>query len=273
MYTFSEAIKMIIDFHTHCFPDKLAQKAMPMLALRSGNCAPAFDGTAAELKKSVLSAGASKAAVLNIATNAHQQTKVNDFAISLLGDDILIPFGSVHFDSPDALDELQRLHDAGIKGIKLHPDYQGFFADDEKMFPIYKKIGELNMITVFHAGVDIGVPDPVHCTPDMLKKILPYFGSAPVVAAHMGGFLLWREAAEKLGNTGIYIDTAFSACSVPPAWAKESVESFGADHVLFGSDNPWSSTEREIGYIRSLGLSEQETELILGGNAERLLGL
>lgn len=168
---------MIIDMHTHCFPDPLAEKAMPMLALRSGNPCPAFDGTASGLKESVLSGGADRAAVLNIATNAHQQKKVNDFAISLLGDSVLIPFGSVHFESPDAISELDRLHDAGIKGIKLHPDYQGFFADDERMFPIYEKIGSLGMITVFHAGVDIGVPDPVHCTPQMLKKILPRFGA------------------------------------------------------------------------------------------------
>ena len=136
---------MIIDMHTHCFPDPLAKKAMPMLAMRSGNPCPAFDGTTSGLKESVLSGGADRAAVLNIATNAHQQTKVNDFAISLLGDDVLIPFGSVHFESPDALSELDRLHDAGIKGIKLHPDYQGFFADDERMFPIYEKIGSLGL--------------------------------------------------------------------------------------------------------------------------------
>lgn len=264
---------MIIDMHTHCFPDPLAEKAMPMLALRSGNPCPAFDGTASGLKESVLSGGADRAAVLNIATNAHQQKKVNDFAISLLGDSVLIPFGSVHFESPDAISELDRLHDAGIKGIKLHPDYQGFFADDERMFPIYEKIGSLGMITVFHAGVDIGVPDPVHCTPQMLKKILPRFGGAPVIAAHMGGFLLWREAAELLGGTGIYIDTAFSSGSVPPPWAKESVEAFGAEHVLFGSDNPWSPTGRELAFVRSIGFKEEETELILGQNAARLLGL
>ena len=70
---------MIIDMHTHCFPDPLAEKAMPMLALRSGNPCPAFDGTASGLKESVLSGGADRAAVLNIATNAHQQKKVNDF--------------------------------------------------------------------------------------------------------------------------------------------------------------------------------------------------
>lgn len=90
---------MIIDMHTHCFPDPLAKKAMPMLAMRSGNPYP-HSAARRRGSESVISGGADRAAVLNIATNAHQQTKVNDFAISLLGDDVLIPFGSVHFESP-----------------------------------------------------------------------------------------------------------------------------------------------------------------------------
>ena len=244
-----------------------------MLATRSGNPYPAFDGTASELRGSVTAGGADRAVVLNIATNAHQQTKVNDFALSLLGDEVLIPFGSVHLDSPDALSELERLHEAGIKGVKFHPDYQGFFADDERMFPIYEKVGELGFITVFHAGVDIGVPDPVHCTPKMLKKILPYFGGAPVIAAHMGGFLLWREVADSLADTGIFIDSSFSCGALPPDWAKELISAFGAQRVLLGSDMPWSSTADETDYIKSLDLDTDTEALILGGNAQRLLGI
>ena len=53
---------MIIDMHTHCFPDPLAKKAMPMLAMRSGNPYPAFGGTASGLRESVISGGADRAA-------------------------------------------------------------------------------------------------------------------------------------------------------------------------------------------------------------------
>ena len=264
---------MIIDFHTHCFPDALAPKALPSLARCSGNAKPVFDGTAKGLAAKVKEDGADKAVVLNIATNPHQQKKVNDFAISLLGDETLIPFGSVHFESPDALDEIQRLHDTGIKGIKLHPDYQEFFVDDERLFPIYEKIGELGMITVFHAGVDIGLPDPVYCPPKRLKTALSHFGNAPVVAAHMGGFLLWREVIEVLADTNVYVDSSFSCGALPPPWAKEIIDTFGAERVLFGSDMPWSSTLDEKDYIKSLGLDEEKEALVLGGNAKRLLGI
>lgn len=264
---------MIIDFHTHCFPDALAPKALPTLSRCSGNAKPVFDGTAKGLAEKIKKDGAEKAVVLNIATNPHQQKKVNDFAISLLDSETLIPFGSVHPDSPDALNELQRLHDAGIKGVKLHPNYQEFFVDDERLFPIYEKIGELGMITVFHAGVDIGIPDPVYCPPKRLKAALSHFGDTPVVAAHMGGFLLWREVIEVLADTNIYVDTSFSCGALPPPWAKEIIDTFGAQRVLFGSDMPWSSTENEKDYIKSLGLDEENEALVLGGNAKKLLGI
>src|SRR5699024_4764908 len=133
----------------------------------------------------------------------------------------IIPFGSVHPDSPNALSELERLAKAGIRGIKLHPDYQHFFVDDEKMFPIYKKIAELGFITVFHAGVDIGYPKPVHCTPERLLRVLDLIDDAPVVAAHFGGWLLWDSVLEDLCGTKVYLDTAFSSGKMPPDYAKE----------------------------------------------------
>lgn len=147
---------MIIDFHTHVFPDKVAAKALPKLAAGSGGMEPVYDATVDGLESFLSKNGIGKAVALNISTNTHQQKSVNDFAVSLLKSDRIIPFGSVHPDSPDVFDELERLKAAGIKGIKLHPDYQGFFVDEKRMLPIYKKISELGFITVFHAGVDIG---------------------------------------------------------------------------------------------------------------------
>ena len=113
---------MIIDFHAHCFPEKIASKAMETLRLRSGITQPFHDGSVSGLLALQKKDGVDYSVVLNIATNPKQQKNVNDFAISLKETDGIIPFGSVHFDSPDALDELERLKESGIKGIKLHPD-------------------------------------------------------------------------------------------------------------------------------------------------------
>ncbi len=264
---------MIIDFHVHAFPDALAAKALPLLSKCSGGVKPNYDATISGLESYLAKNNVDYAVVLNIATNPHQEKKVNDFAISLLEKKNIIPFGSVHPDSPNALSELERLAKAGIRGIKLHPDYQHFFVDDEKMFPIYKKIAELGFITVFHAGVDIGYPKPVHCTPERLLRVLDLFDDAPVVAAHFGGWLLWDSVLEDLCGTKVYLDTAFSSGKMPPDYAKELIKAHGADKVLLGSDMPWSDTLDEVRFVQSLDLFAEDEEKILSNNAKRLLNI
>ena len=264
---------MIIDFHVHAFPDALAAKALPLLSKCSGGVKPNYDATISGLESYLAKNNVDYAVVLNIATNPHQEKKVNDFAVSLLEKKNIIPFGSVHPDSPNALSELERLAKAGIRGIKLHPDYQHFFVDDEKMFPIYKKIAELGFITVFHAGVDIGYPKPVHCTPERLLRVLDLFDDAPVVAAHFGGWLLWDSVLEDLCGTKVYLDTAFSSGKMPPDYAKELIKAHDADKVLLGSDMPWSDTLDEVRFVQSLDLSAEDEEKILSNNAKRLLNI
>ena len=264
---------MIIDFHVHAFPDALAAKALSLLSKCSGGVKPNYDATISGLESYLAKNNVDYAVVLNIATNPHQEKKVNDFAISLLEKKNIISFGSVHPDSPNALSELERLAKAGIRGIKLHPDYQHFFVDDEKMFPIYKKIAELGFITVFHAGVDIGYPKPVHCTPERLLRVLDLFDDAPVVAAHFGGWLLWDSVLEDLCGTKVYLDTAFSSGKMPPDYAKELIKAHGADKVLLGSDMPWSDTLDEVRFVQSLDLSAEDEEKILSNNAKRLLNI
>lgn len=262
---------MVIDFHTHAFPAKIAVRAIETLSACSGGAVPMHDGTVEALSAYVRKSGAEKAVLLNIATNPKQQKSVNDFAISLLGNDTIIPFGSVHPDAPDALEELERLKESGIRGVKLHPDYQHFFVDEDRMLKIYEKAAALGLITVFHAGVDIGYPSPVHCTPERLLRVLPVFGDTPVVAAHWGGYLLWERALAVLAGTNVYLDTAFSAGRMPPDYARALVKAHSAEKILLGSDLPWSGTDREIAFIRSLGLPEEQVQKILGNNAKKIL--
>lgn len=264
---------MLIDFHTHVFPDNLAERAISSLAACSGGASPFHDGTAASLKHFLSENKIDKAVVLNIATNPKQQKNVNDFAISMLNDDRLIPFGSVHPESENVFYELDRLKESGIKGVKFHPDYQNFFVDEKRMFPIYEKLAQLNLITVFHAGVDIGFPEPIHCTPEMLKNILDIFGDTPVIAAHFGGYLLWKDVLKTLCGTKIYFDSAFSYGRMPPKYAENIIKAHGSKKILLGSDMPWSSTANEANLIKCLNLSDEEKDDILFKNAEKLLNI
>jgi len=263
---------MIIDFHTHIFPERIAERAMYSLGSSSGFL-PVSDGTYKGLKNSMNQAGVDKSVVLGIATNAHQQASVNDYLISLKSDEDIIPFGSVYPDAPDAIEELERIKAAGLKGIKLHPEYQQFFVDDEKMKPIYKKASELGLIVVFHAGYDYGYPAPYHCMPENLKNALIWLDT-PVVAAHFGG----QNCTEGVLNTlcgieSLYFDISFGYSTIAKPTAEKIIEKHGLDHILFGSDSPWHNPAWEKHMVENFNLTEEEKEKIFCKNAVKLLNI
>ncbi len=261
---------MVIDFHTHCFPEKIAQRAIEKLSYACGGMIPQTDGTVLGLKTLMKSSGVDKSCVMNIATNPHQMKAVNDFAISINGG-MIVSFGSVHPAAPDVLCELERIKDAGLKGVKFHPDYQGFFADDEKMKPIYKKAESLGLIMLFHAGLDYGFEAPYHGMPDNILGVLRCVDS-PVVAAHWGGLNLGQEVIDKLCGLPVYFDTSFGYGGLPKAALLKIVEKHGTDKLLFGSDCPWHDPAWEMRNLDTLGLSDDEKNSILHKNAEKLLG-
>ena len=263
---------MIIDFHTHCFPEKIAKKTIEKLSFVSGGLMPQTDGTENGLLSLMESDKIDKSVVLSIATNANQQTKVNDFAISLKGDRI-IPFGSVFPFSEDWESELYGLKENGIKGIKLHPDYQQFFVDDERLFPIYKTIERLGFILVFHAGEDFGFPPPYKATPERLRKVVSLI-ETPVVCAHWGSLLMCDDVLKYLCDVdNCYFDTAFGYGTMPKARALEILEKKDINKILFGSDSPWNAPSWDVNMLKTMGLSCEEEEKIFYKNAEKLLGL
>lgn len=263
---------MYIDFHTHAFPPKIAQKAVEHLSHLSGGLIYQTDGTAEGLIASMQAGGIDKSVVLNIATNEHQQTKVNDFAASINDKASIFAFGSVYPRSKDAIAELERIAELGLLGVKLHPDYQSFSVDDEFMRPIYKKISELGLICVFHAGHDIGFAPPYGNTPEKMARALEWFDS-PVVAAHLGGVGCYEGVLERLVGREVYFDTAFCYGTVPKYYVEKIIELHGADRILFGTDTPWHAPYMEKRLIDSLGLSDEDKEKITHLNAEKLLGI
>ena len=263
---------MLIDFHTHCFPEKIASMAMEKLSFASGGLKNNTDGTLNGLRQSMKAGGVTVSVALSIATNAGQQKKVNDFAASINNGEDIIAFGSVFPDSVDVLEELERIKALGLKGVKLHPDYQRFFVDDEKMKPIYKKIGELGLITIFHAGADYGFPPPYGGTPERMEKALSWFDS-PVIAAHWGGIGCYKQVLERLCGKNIYFDTSFGYGQMPKYYAQKILDKHGADKILFGTDTPWHTPQMEKRLLSSLSISDSDMEKITHKNAERLLGI
>lgn len=262
---------MFIDFHTHAFPDKIASKAVDKLAHAAGALTKYQDGTIDGLRDAVKRLDG-RAVLLPIATNPQQQRNVNDWAKAVARERI-ISFGSVHPWAEDALDELDRLKAMGVKGIKFHPEYQDFYVDDARVFPIYERAAGYGMITVFHAGMDLAYAPPCRCTPERLRTILPVFKGAPVVAAHFGGYMLWERVIEVLTGLPIYLDTSYSHGHIVKPFAQEIIRRHGAKKILFGTDSPWNTVEDEMAFIESLELHEAEKKMIFYENAAKLLGL
>lgn len=262
---------MLIDFHTHCFPDRIAERAIAKLAHASGGLEPQTDGTLQGLKDLMEADGVDLSIVMSIATNEKQMTAVNDFASEVQCENVLA-FGSVYPDSPNVLEELERIKAMGLKGVKFHPDYQNFFVDDEKMKPIYQKISRLGLITLFHAGQDYGYAPPYHGMPNRFLKALSWF-DAPVVLAHWGGVGCGEQVIKTLCGLPIYLDTSFGYGALPRAIAMRILEKHGADKLVFGSDAPWHRPAWEKKLLESMDLDAADLEKIYHLNAEKLLRL
>lgn len=262
---------MLIDFHTHAFPDPVAGKALKKLSFAGAGLTPCADGTIDALVRS-LEAVDAIGVLLPIATNPHKLRGINDWAYSHASNRV-IPFGSIHPDAPDAFEELERIASLGMRGIKFHPEYQGFSVDEPRMLPIYKKIGSLGLICVFHTGWDVAYMPPARCSPEALASVLDAFDGAPVVAAHFGGLMMWDSVLKSLAGREVYLDTAYSHGLLVKPLAEKIVEKHGADKILFGSDSPWSDIGKERDTIATLSLSPSEREAIFSGNAARLLNL
>ncbi len=262
---------MLIDFHTHLFPEKIAARAIEKLSFTSGGLIPQTDGTRECLIALMDKDGVNKSVALGIATNEKQQQSVNDYIFSAKSERI-IPFGSVYPYAENALDELERIKALGFKGVKLHPEYQQFFVDEDFMIPIYKKISALGLIAVFHAGEDFGYPAPYHATPERLRKAAKHIDS-PMVCAHWGSAGMGEDVLKYLCDIPVYFDTAFGYGTMPKDRAQRILDKKGAEKILFGSDCPWHAPSWEVNMLNTLNLSEEEKELIFHKNAEKLLGI
>ncbi|MBQ8851675.1 MAG: amidohydrolase family protein [Oscillibacter sp.] len=282
---------MIVDIHTHTFPDKIAAGTISHLQQASRTFAFS-DGTNAALRASMERAGVDCSVVLPVATNPQQVCRVNDSAVKVnrLGAETgIYSFGCIHPDMPGAAQELDRIAALGLKGIKLHPAYQKTHFDDPKYLRILDRCGQLGLVVLTHAGVDIGLPDPIYCAPQQVLHAIREVGPVKLILAHMGGWRQWDEVEALLTDAPVYLDTAFAFGPITPMEGAQFtpeelqmmgeeqflrfVKRFGPQRLLFGTDSPWGDQSADVERIRALPLSETEKSAILGGNAQTLLRL
>lgn len=263
---------MVIDSHTHIFP---RQKAAGILSKLSSRAAiPHFtEGTLEGLLNSMNTAGIHLSLISRITTRPEQVDPVNRWLYGLRRENIL-PMATVHPDMPDGQSYIKKLTDKGFSGIKLHPDYQGFDADDRRMYPLYEALQDLQLPVLFHAGLDRGLPPPFRAMPAQLLKVHRQFPDLVMIAAHMGGEDNYDETEACLLGTDIYLDTAFVLRLMNQDTLKRFFRLHPIERFLFGSDSPFTDQFTELNYLQNLPfLSQDAKEKIAGKNAAELLGI
>lgn len=263
---------MIVDFHTHTFPDKIAEQTIKFLS-EKGNTKPYREGTLSSLKESMKKSGVDYSVVLPVATVPKQAESINRLSFEENGKDGIIFAGAIHPDCENVEEILDSVKSHGLFGIKIHPDYQGVYFDDERYIRIMREAAKRDLITVTHAGVDIGYPDDVHCTPDMVLNVLKELDGLidnKLVLAHMGGCDLPGEVLEKLCGKPLYFDTSYVLDRYPEK-CREIIEKHGFEKILFATDSPWSDPKKFVNILNSFGFSKEEKDMLFYRNAKRLL--
>lgn len=263
---------MKIDAHVHAFTDSIAQKAMKNLSA-TAKTQPNTDGTVADCRRVLTECGVDYGVLLPIATKPHQQEIINNWAAEVNTGD-LISFGTVHPDNPDYLQELERIKALGLKGVKLHPDYQGFFIFEERLIPFWRRCAELDLPVTIHIGYDPISPLVHRALPQDLTFVHNKVPNVKIIAAHFGGMYAWEAVYRYLcGDPYIWLDTAYTAGMLNEELMECIIRKHGAHRVLFASDLPWHKPTSEEEVLNHLHLTDEEKDKIFFRNAIELLKL
>ncbi len=276
---------MIIDFHTHVYPDAMAKRIMAALGHVPG-VQSHTDGTLCGLLASMEKSGVDVSVILPVSTRKGQFDTINGFAKQINETcDRVISFGGIHPDDDDIPEKLDFLKQNGFRGIKIHPDYTETFIDDARYIRIVTEAQKRDLLVVTHAGKDPAY-STIHCPPDKGRAMLDAVHAATgftkpfFVFAHLGGNRLFADVEKYLVGQNCYIDISCSFrdlgdfSDTTDEEIVRVIKNHGADKILFASDSPWNDQKAYIDRFSELdGLTDNEKELILSKNAGKLLGL
>jgi len=263
---------LIIDFHTHTFPETIAAYALKKLT-DLGKIKPFGLATEKDLSEKMLDAGIDKSVILNIATKVEQVEVINRYCINKENDSLIF-FGAMHQDYANYSEEVNFLYKNGIKGIKMHPEFQGFFPSDKKLYPLYKALSDNAMIIVFHSGKEeFFEKDEYFSHPKHFAAIHEDFPDLKMVLAHFGAHGMFEEAKELIFGKKIFVDISFDLTKNNISLLNQLLQFHSEDYILYGSDWPWRDLKEYFHLVESADISKTVLSKILGDNARKLLAL
>jgi hypothetical protein len=281
---------MVIDFHSHIYPEKIAAKAV--VSTEAFYTIPARGrGTPEDLAAAGKKGGVDRFVVFSAAAVPAQVVSINSYIASVCagreqtagqeqaagrsetgaggtgrGTPVFTGFGTLHPDMENPGGEIERIKSLGLRGVKFHPDMQKFNIDDERMMKIYALL-EGKLPVIFHTG-DYRYS---YSHPARLAPVLDAFPRLTVIAAHFGGWSLFDLALEYFRERRCYFDLSSSIPYLGRRRAEELIRIYGAERILFGSDYPiWDPGECLKEFLE-LELSSAEKERILSGTALEIL--
>lgn len=260
----------IIDTHAHIYPDKIAQRAAQSIG-EFYDLPMNLDGTVGTLLKVGEEAGISRFLVHSVAMTWERSASINNFIAASVAEhpDKFVGFGAIHPDHPELEKELDRIMSLGLKGVKVHPDFQRFMLDDPAAIRLFEAMAERGLPLLAHTG-DSRYP---YSHPERMARALDRVPRLTAICAHLGGWSVWDDAWRLLAGRGnVYVDCCSSLYALQPEEAVKIIHRYGADHVFFGTDYPMWTPEKEVERLMALPLTDEEREMIAHKNFERFMG-
>ncbi len=259
---------MRTDIHTHAFHPKIADKVRRQLE-EHYDVHTEGTGTIEDLLKRAERAGLDRVVTLCAATSPTQVIPADNYAVQLQrGHPEVIAFGTLHPDFTDWESELKRLKAAGIRGIKLHPDFQGFRLDDPRLLPMFEQARD-DFIFEIHIGDRLPPAENPSC-PYKLAKILDAVPGLRVIGAHLGGLFQWEHSLKALAGRDLWLETSSCTEFIADDALHALLRAHPRERLLFGSDYPTYDPGDELRRLQTrTGFSDGEMEDLLS-NADAL---
>lgn len=257
------------DAHTHIYPGKIAEKATENVG-KFYDIPMSMVGLPQVLYESETAVGIERFLVCSVATKIEQVDSINRFiAEQCVKYPAFVGLGAWHQDIADIAGELDQIQALGLRGIKLHPDFQRFNIDDERMIAVYAECTRRGLPVLLHMGDE----RTDFSSPRRLANVLEKLPDFICIAAHLGGYQRWAEARALLRDTNVYVDTSSSLFRLSVQEARENIAHFGIDKTMFGTDFPMWTAKDELARFFALGYGEAENRKLLYENFARLFSL
>ena len=259
----------LIDIHTHIYPEAIAQKAAASIRDFYELATEEKDGTADTLLALGTKAGVDRFVILPVAMRPDRTRHINDFILEqTAAQPRFIGFGTVHAGMENITGEVEYILAQGLRGIKMHPDFQTFGIDDPRLFPMYETVsGKIPVM------LHMGDKRYDYSHPQRLKRLLELFPRLQVIAAHFGGYSMYETAFELLNKTDCVFDVSSSLMFMDDGVAEKYIRAFGAERMAFGTDYPLWDPIVETKRFQQLKLTDEEFDQISHKTAERILNL